>query len=487
MLSLVLWLGGDLSSASGQCLVQLRNSSSTLVSLSIPSYPTWPPPGKVLYALLTAPVGTTDLTQFKPTAVLATNRFSDGRVLGSTVTLSDWPIGETRAFAIVGWFASLGTNFNPAWLNQGCIMGAGRSAIGNWEASLVLGPLNPFTVLGAGFTISGPISPMQCPQISQPPVSQSVTQGAAVTFAVIAGSGYPPPSSGPYYFWHFNGVPLVGSTNSTLVLTNVQPAQAGAYYVSVENPPPLPFERVSSAIATLEVHPRPVVPPVVTVQPLNQTAEIGGNVGLTVRATGDLPLTYRWVQNGTNTVGMATNAAFAINNIQAADAGIFSVIVTNGGGAVTSAPAMLNVIPAVPRRLVPGIVLMAQSNSLLNLEYRPSLLMTQDWESFPTFYFTNSPQFFFDLTSPLPPQRFYRASQTAPVSMTPTLGLHMIPALTLTGSLGERIRVNGINQFGPTDSWFTLDTVTLTNTSQLYFDVAAPGQPARLYRLVTVP
>jgi len=47
--------------------------------------------------------------------------------------------------------------------------------------------------------------------------------------------------------------------------------------------------------------------------------------------------------------------------------------------------------------------------------------------------------------------------------------------------------VDYINQFGPTDAWVTLDTVTLSNTPQLYFDVAAPGQPPRLYRLVQVP
>jgi hypothetical protein len=47
--------------------------------------------------------------------------------------------------------------------------------------------------------------------------------------------------------------------------------------------------------------------------------------------------------------------------------------------------------------------------------------------------------------------------------------------------------VDYINRFGPTDAWATLDTVTLTNTSQLYFDVSAPGQPPRLYRLVQVP
>jgi len=37
------------------------------------------------------------------------------------------------------------------------------------------------------------------------------------------------------------------------------------------------------------------------------------------------------------------------------------------------------------------------------------------------------------------------------------------------------------------NAWVALATVTLTNTSQLYFDASAPGQPERLYRLVQVP
>jgi hypothetical protein len=32
-----------------------------------------------------------------------------------------------------------------------------------------------------------------------------------------------------------------------------------------------------------------------------------------------------------------------------------------------------------------------------------------------------------------------------------------------------------------------LDTITLTNTSQLYFDVSALGQPQRLYQIVPQP
>ena len=49
------------------------------------------------------------------------------------------------------------------------------------------------------------------------------------------------------------------------------------------------------------------------------------------------------------------------------------------------------------------------------------------------------------------------------------------------------MRVDYINAIGPTDAWVTLDTVTLTNTPQLYFDVTSFRQPTRLYRLVAVP
>ena len=53
--------------------------------------------------------------------------------------------------------------------------------------------------------------------------------------------------------------------------------------------------------------------------------------------------------------------------------------------------------------------------------------------------------------------------------------------------IGHSVRLDHINRYGPTDAWVTLDTVTLTNTSQLYFGTSSIGQPARLYRLIQVP
>jgi hypothetical protein len=75
----------------------------------------------------------------------------------------------------------------------------------------------------------------------------------------------------------------------------------------------------------------------------------------------------------------------------------------------------------------------------------------------------------------------------SPGVLPSVLDLHLVPVITLTGSIGRSVRLDYINRFGPIDAWGTLETVTLTNTSQLYFDTSARGQPQRLYRLVPSP
>ena len=164
-----------------------------------------------------------------------------------------------------------------------------------------------------------------------------------------------------------------------------------------------------------------------------------------------------------------------------------SVIVTNAFGATTSAPVLLNVIPAVERRLVPGLKLAGDAGSVLNLDYASALSSAPDWNLLDSVSLASSEQFDFDLTQPLPSQRFYRVWKTGTPPTPPSLKLHFVPAITLTGNLGDSLRLDYINQFGPTDAWMTLDTVTLTNTSQPYFDTSSIGQPPRLWRIVPVP
>ena len=92
-----------------------------------------------------------------------------------------------------------------------------------------------------------------------------------------------------------------------------------------------------------------------------------------------------------------------------------------------------------------------------------------------------------ELATPLPSCRFYRATQITVPGMPQNLEEGLATKVTLTGVVGGKVRVDYINQFGPTDAWQTLDTAVMTNTSQPYFDFTMFHQPARLYRLVQVP
>ena len=68
------------------------------------------------------------------------------------------------------------------------------------------------------------------PAIATQPTNQTVTVGGTAIFSVVA-SGTLPLS----YQWNFNGTNIVGATNTTLMLTNVQMSQAGNYTVLVTN------------------------------------------------------------------------------------------------------------------------------------------------------------------------------------------------------------------------------------------------------------
>jgi uncharacterized repeat protein (TIGR03803 family) len=228
-------------------------------------------------------------------------------------------------------------------------------------------------------------------------------------------------------------------------------------------------------------------PPTIQAAPQTQTAEVGSAAALRVKAGGSSRLCSVWYLNDTNLLSCSTNCELALPSVRLSQSGAYTVVVSNVFGAVTSAPALLNVIAAVERRPVPGVKATSEPGSLLNVYYADSLSAPPNWTTLGAISLTNTSQYYFDLTVPLPPQRLYRAWQTGTPGVVPSLDLHLVPAITLTGIIGHSVRLDYINQYGPIDAWVTLDTVTLTNVSQLYFDVSALGQPQRLYRLVPLP
>jgi uncharacterized delta-60 repeat protein len=85
-----------------------------------------------------------------------------------------------------------------------------------------------------------------------------------------------------------------------------------------------------------------VIDPVIVVQPADQTVNSGQNASFTVKASGTAPLGYQWRRTGMTLTG-ATNASLNLTNVQAGDAGIYQVVVSNGHSSVTSGVAVLKV------------------------------------------------------------------------------------------------------------------------------------------------
>jgi len=227
--------------------------------------------------------------------------------------------------------------------------------------------------------------------------------------------------------------------------------------------------------------------PVILSPPQSQTAEAGSSVYFSSRVVGDPAVTCLWFFNGMNLMRSGPKAILQLTNVNSSLDGAYALVVTNVYGTATSSPAMLNVIPVVPRRPVPGVQVAGEPGSLANVDYVNGLTPPLNWTTLGSVSLTGTSQFYFDLTVPLPPQRFYRASVTQMPRGIPTLNLNFVPAITLSGNVGDSLELDWINQFGPTNAWVTLAAITLTNTSQLYFDVSALGQPPRLYQIVPAP
>jgi hypothetical protein len=101
----------------------------------------------------------------------------------------------------------------------------------------------------------------------------------------------------------------------------------------------------SPYIAEAIVASAPTNVPVIVASPASLAVASGSTADFQVEATGSPPLLYQWVFNGTNAIDGATSAILSLTNVQLTQAGAYSVTVSNLYGAVTSAPAWLQVFP----------------------------------------------------------------------------------------------------------------------------------------------
>jgi hypothetical protein len=241
-----------------------------------------------------------------------------------------------------------GLTFKSSWVNGantigGVITGTPTTA-GTYPTTVTcVSPGNASLSQAITITIGGSTAPT-APAITTPPAAASVIAGKNASFTVTA-SG-----TGPLgYYWLKNGTALAnggnisGANSNVLSLAAVSATDAANYSVLVSNS----VSTVTSAAAALTV----ILPPGISTQPAPQTQAVGASANFSVTATGSAPLAYRWlknsvaVTNGTKFIGANSNL-LTIATLATADAGNYSVIITNAAGSVTSSVAALTVVAA---------------------------------------------------------------------------------------------------------------------------------------------
>ena len=129
------------------------------------------------------------------------------------------------------------------------------------------------------------------------------------------------------YQWYRGSIKLLGQTQSSLFLEEVNPSDSGDYTVSISN---LWGTSVSNAAKIIVIG-----PPSILADPASILAGVGSNLLLSVQADGTAPLSYQWYKNG-NSIAGANKASYFSGDINSDDIGSYTVVVSNDFGRVES-------------------------------------------------------------------------------------------------------------------------------------------------------
>lgn len=235
------------------------------------------------------------------------------------------------------------------WYKDGtAIAGATNSSYDKYNAIAADAGVYTLKVTNAAGTImsNGATVMVKPPSAGTPPyvssISSSTSVAVGIQFSIGVSAGGTAPIS---YQWMKDGVPIAGATNYSYGVSSAQLSDAGAYTVSLTNAAgSITSSAVSVTVTTAKA-------PVITYMPGDIRVNTGDTLyGITVSATGTGTLRYQWLKDGVAIAG-ATNSYYYIYSFKATDTGIYTVIVSNDQGAVTSSPCTVGILPVVAPRI----------------------------------------------------------------------------------------------------------------------------------------
>ncbi|MDB4805179.1 immunoglobulin domain-containing protein [bacterium] len=168
------------------------------------------------------------------------------------------------------------------------------------------------------------------PEITQLTESLTLIEGESVALSVKAAGSEP-----LAYQWSKGGEEIDGAIHPKLHLARVAPSDAGSYTVTVSN---AAGQTESGAVSVTVIQPVKIV-----IQQEGVSAILGDIVTLKVVAEGSEPISYLWYHDGDLVEG-GTESALHLDKVQAADSGVYHLVVSNLGGTVKSKLAKLTVL-----------------------------------------------------------------------------------------------------------------------------------------------
>ncbi len=276
-------------------------------------------------------------------------------------------VGQTATFSVTAtgsgplayqWRKG-GTNIPGATSRTLRLTGAGLADAGVYSV-VVSNALTSATSIDATLTV------IETPTITTQPVDATAIVGDPVAFTVEA-TGTMPLS----YQWRLGANDIPGATAAAFMVANVQTSDAGNYRVVVTNA----GGSVTSAVARLTI----LVPPAITAQPQDTTRNAGQTATFNITASGTTPFTYQWRKNGIEISG-ETNRTLRITGTTPADAGVYSVVVTNAGGAATSIDATLTILerPVITTQPAP-VTVAAGGTAVFTVEATGTEPLSYQW------------------------------------------------------------------------------------------------------------
>jgi alpha-tubulin suppressor-like RCC1 family protein len=250
------------------------------------------------------------------------------RLDGTVITWGNNYYGQTNVPSGLSNLVAIaaGEDFSVALRNDGTVIAWGSNIAGE---SVVPVGLSNIVAITTGERHVLALQNSGIPVIARQPIGDTVYSGSTVILNAAAVGPSPMTLQ-----WQLNGTNLVGATNSTLILTNVQPDATGLYTMAASNPITGGTISSNAALSVL------TSPPIILNQPSNTLALSGGNAIFAISVTGSLPISYQWQFNGTNILN-ATNATLSLTNLTWAGNGVYTVVASNAYGPVISSNAVL--------------------------------------------------------------------------------------------------------------------------------------------------